>query len=196
MGINKYKNIKVSSGNYKKFLGGGDEFWKQRGEFQLHLLKFFGLKSHNKLADIGCGPLRAGSYFIEYLDSNMYFGFDSNKDFINISKSIIENNILLNSKKPSVKYIEDFKLNFDDYDFVILFSVLNHCDSITRKKFFSTILKRKKSVRIFVTHAKWFNDPTLKIKNIILNNECLPKQLDIEKWGWKNSDEIFPILEL
>jgi len=58
----------IQQGAYKAHLGGGAEAWDRRGEFQLHFLQQAGLQPQHRLLDIGCGPLRAGQFFIRYLE--------------------------------------------------------------------------------------------------------------------------------
>ena len=71
-----YSNEDIMSEAYKASLGGSKSEWKLRGKFQLEFMKVIGLKPHHEFLDIGCGPLRAGIHFIEYLDKRKYFGFD------------------------------------------------------------------------------------------------------------------------
>ncbi len=90
----------INAGDYKKYLGGGAGQWDQRGQFQLDLLRSIGLTPTSKLADIGCGPLRAGRFFIEYLEADGYFGFDYNVSFIEAGRAIIDEQGLVN-KRPT-----------------------------------------------------------------------------------------------
>ncbi len=52
------------------------ERWLALGEMQFAYLKEHGLRPEMRMLDIGCGNLRAGWRFIEYLDSGNYYGID------------------------------------------------------------------------------------------------------------------------
>ena len=68
-----YSSVKLSDADiqnqeYKKHLGGGAQHWERRGAFQLYFLQKMGLKKCDRLLDAGCGPIRSGVHFINYLD--------------------------------------------------------------------------------------------------------------------------------
>jgi SAM-dependent methyltransferase len=48
------------------------------GRLQLDYLVSQGLRPEHYLLDVGCGPLRAGRFFIGYLEPGHYFGVDRN----------------------------------------------------------------------------------------------------------------------
>lgn len=50
--------------------------WDEIGKLQFSFMVSQGLQPHHKLLDIGCGCLRGGVHFIEYLDSGNYYGLD------------------------------------------------------------------------------------------------------------------------
>ena len=88
-----------------------------------------GLKPHHKLIDIGCGSLRGGVHFINYLNKKNYFGTDINYDLIKIGllkelddklKSKIDENNFLVSKNFN------FNFNVDYFDYAIALSVFTH----------------------------------------------------------------------
>ena len=117
----------VENGVYKEYMGGGADKWELRGSFQLFFLKEMGLRPGSRLLDIGCGPIRAGVHFIEYLDAGNYFGVDYNKDFITTAHKIVEEKDLVR-KNPVFEVIEnfDFKHIAPIFDYAVVFSVLNH----------------------------------------------------------------------
>ena len=61
--------------------------WEQVGQFQFHYLIAKGLRKDHKLLDIGCGTLRGGRYFIEYLDCGGYTGLDISPKALELAKS-------------------------------------------------------------------------------------------------------------
>jgi len=54
-------------------------FEEQMGSYQLDYVKKHGLQPHHSLLDYGCGYLRAGIYFIRYLEPGRYTGIDLSK---------------------------------------------------------------------------------------------------------------------
>ena len=74
--LNNNKNI-----NHREYIG---DKWDEIGKLQFDFLIKKGLKPHHKLIDIGCGSLRGGVHFINYLNKKNYFGTDINYDLIKI----------------------------------------------------------------------------------------------------------------
>jgi SAM-dependent methyltransferase len=61
---------------HRRYVGGN---WETAGRLQFHFLRQEGLQSDNFLLDIGCGSLRAGRYFIDFLEHGRYCGVDHHK---------------------------------------------------------------------------------------------------------------------
>lgn len=92
---------------HRRKVGG---LWEEIGSFQLQLLKSYGLKSEDYLLDIGCGSLRGGVKFIDFLKDNHYYGVE--KESWLLKKGI---------EKELPKYGLDEEiahfLNFSDFQF-------------------------------------------------------------------------------
>lgn len=104
-----------------------DEYFHEIGKLQLDFLVKKGLKPHHQLLDVGCGILRGGAYFIEYLDDCRYFGIDGHKLTINMAERRLEKLGLL-TKHPRLVLTSTFefeKLN-QTYDFAIAQGVFCH----------------------------------------------------------------------
>lgn len=56
--------------------------WEEIGQLQFNFMVAQGLKPHHKLLDIGCGCLRGGIHFIEYLDEGNYHGIDKDANLL------------------------------------------------------------------------------------------------------------------
>ena len=154
------KERDIRSGAYKKYMPGGAAQWHQRGAFQFFFLKQMGLQASNRLLDVGCGPIRAGSHLIPYLNEGNYCGADYNKYFITAARRIVEDGGLL-CRRPLLEIIHNFDFSQIpmEFDFAIVFAVLNHCDELQRCDFFRNIEKpMKKGGRIYISHARWFRD--------------------------------------
>jgi SAM-dependent methyltransferase len=50
--------------------------WEEIGRLQFDFLVRRGLKPNHRMLDIGCGMLRGGRFFIEYLEAQKYTGMD------------------------------------------------------------------------------------------------------------------------
>lgn len=167
-----YIDFKFNTNNYKEKIGGG-KFWGERGQGQLAFLKSQGLQPQHKILDVGCGPARGGIHFIDYLKSGNYCGVDYHPDFIRIASDLVMERGLQN-KCPKFTCLKDFdfrKLN-EMFDFVLVWSVLNHCPRSQKEQFLNNLpLVLHKNSKVFITHAKWWRKelekPSLRIQQKI-----------------------------
>jgi Methyltransferase domain len=70
---------RVGRGHHRGAIGG---LWDEMGQLQLDFLTGRGLTPDMALLDIGCGSLRAGVRFVDYLGADNYFGTDLNKSLL------------------------------------------------------------------------------------------------------------------
>ena len=56
--------------------------WIKIGQMQFDYLIGHGLKPGDRMLEIGCGNLRAGRLFIDYLDAGNYYGIDISPDIL------------------------------------------------------------------------------------------------------------------
>jgi hypothetical protein len=61
---------------HRKFVGGDGPFWEEIARLQFEFLVSRGLKPSDQFVDIGCGSLRGGHRFIEFLEPANYHGID------------------------------------------------------------------------------------------------------------------------
>lgn len=66
----------VAAGRHREAVGG---LWDELGSMQLDFLVAEGLRPGMTLVDVGCGCLRGGIQFVDYLEPGHYFGVDSNQ---------------------------------------------------------------------------------------------------------------------
>ncbi len=67
---------------------GNFELWDELGQLQFDFMVEHGLKPEHKLLDVGCGPLRGGIKFINYLEPGNYYGVDKRADVIDESNRV------------------------------------------------------------------------------------------------------------
>ncbi len=80
------------------------------------------------MLEIGCGNLRAGRLFIDYLDAGNYYGIDISPDILLAAQATIEE-FGLQPKLPHLTLVRDLKLEFlpsDQFTVVHAHSVFSH----------------------------------------------------------------------
>lgn len=74
--------MSIHEHGHRAFVGGDGEYWDTLSRLQFDFLVAHGLKPHHRFIDIGCGALRGGRRFIEYLDPGRYHGIDKHIELI------------------------------------------------------------------------------------------------------------------
>lgn len=100
--------------------------WDQVGKLQFDFLVDHGLKAESYLLDVGCGSLRGGTWFIEYLNPAHYYGIDIDKSLLTAgTKELAARN--LGGKKPILRSTDTFDADFGtEFEFAIAQSVFTH----------------------------------------------------------------------
>lgn len=186
---------------YMRLLGGGPAHWDRRGAFQIALLKELGLLPHHRFADYGCGPIRGGRHIIGYLDPGGYDGYDFNKDFIAIAERLVRDHADLSEKRPGLFWTEKFLDLAREYDFILFFSVLNHCGAVERERTLDLARALGPRTRFVVTHGRWFERLDEARRSGLTQRRIarsdLPDGFDLATWGWPDGEEkVFPIYVL
>jgi SAM-dependent methyltransferase len=128
LGINSYgeqlSQEEIDKNVHRGFVGG---LWKQLGQLQFNFLKEHGLKPSHKLVDIGCGCLRGGVNFIQYLDKGNYYGLDINQSLIEAGIQEL-NKEGLGIKEPVLLVDNQFRLGRfgQNFDFMVSVSLFTH----------------------------------------------------------------------
>ena len=114
----------IAAKEHRAFVGG---LWEEIGQLQFEFLKAQGLLPEHKLVDMGCGAMRGGIYFVNYLNKGNYFGLDINESLINAGKLELDAIGLLH-KSPSLLVNDKFELSLfkTKFDFAIALSVFTH----------------------------------------------------------------------
>ncbi|MET9295576.1 methyltransferase [Streptomyces sp. NPDC003077] len=102
--------------------------WLALGEMQFSYLKEHGIAPEHRMLDIGCGNLRAGWRFIQYLDTGNYYGIDISPDILVAAKRTLTR-YELQDKLPHLTITQDLTFDFlpdRHFDIVHAHSVFSH----------------------------------------------------------------------
>ncbi len=188
----------IKKGIHKNFFGGQAALWDLRGSFQLDFLQQMGLSPTAKLLDVGCGPGRAGRFFIEFLDIGNYFGIDYNGDFIKAARMMVDAKALA-AKQPGFAVVSNFDPEelASEFDYAMVFSVLNHCKPPQIEAFFDMIPRVVKAGgKVYISHARWYGKTPPKHPGLELTGQFDVGSFDVVRYGWTMEEGPFPIIEL
>jgi SAM-dependent methyltransferase len=102
--------------------------WRRMGKLQLKFLVAQGLEPSSRLLDVGCGPLRAGVRFVDYLEPGNYYGVDINESLLDVGYEV-ELPVELRPKLPRdhLRATDRFDCDFGvKFDFAIAQSLFTH----------------------------------------------------------------------
>ena len=120
----EYMNKKIIE-DPRKAIGG---LWKELGNLQFNFLVKKGLEPYNSILDIGCGILRGGLKFINYLDPIRYCGMDISTKAIMLGIGSIPTEEF-SYKMPRFVVNNDLKFrefNGRNFDYILAQSVFTH----------------------------------------------------------------------
>ena len=104
------------------------ESWLELGQLQFDYAVSHGLKPDMRMLEVGCGNLRAGRLFIEYLDAGHYYGLDISPDILLGAQDTIADYDLA-AKLPHLTLVKNLRLHFLPdamFDFAHAHSVFSH----------------------------------------------------------------------
>ncbi len=102
--------------------------WLALGQLQFDYLVDHGLEPHHRMLEIGCGNLRAGWRFIDYLDGGHYYGIDASPDILFAAQHTLAEQGL-QDKLPHLTPVRDLRFQFlpqGHFDVVHAHSVFSH----------------------------------------------------------------------
>ena len=104
--------------------------WDEIGALQYQFLLAQGLQPGHRLLDYGCGTLRGGRFFIDYLEPGRYVGVDISRNVVAKAQELLRNENLAD-KKPELIWNANASLDFSEvgnqkFDFIIAQSVFTH----------------------------------------------------------------------
>jgi SAM-dependent methyltransferase len=114
----------IAAGVHRDAVGG---LWEEVGSLQLRFMQQQGLRSADRLLDIGCGALRGGIHFLRYLEPGCYYGIDANASLIAAGQMEVER-AGLREKRPQLLVTDAFEVaRFGVmFDYVLAVSVFTH----------------------------------------------------------------------
>jgi SAM-dependent methyltransferase len=117
----------VEEGQHRLAIG---DMWDHLGELQLAFLREQGLERHHSLLDVGCGSLRGGVRFVEYLEAGNYFGVDINQSLLDVGYNVELRQLGLQGKLPRSSLLCNGDFEFErlgrTFDFALALSVFTH----------------------------------------------------------------------
>ena len=102
--------------------------WLKLGQMQFDYLRGHGLEPSMRMLEIGCGNLRAGRLFIDYLGPGQYYGMDISPDILFAAQETVAR-FGLQAKLPHLALVRDLRLEFlpgAHFDVVHAHSVFSH----------------------------------------------------------------------
>ncbi|MFF3850611.1 class I SAM-dependent DNA methyltransferase [Streptomyces sp. NPDC002328] len=148
--------------------------WLALGQMQFDYLLGHGLLPGHRMLDIGCGNLRGGWRFIEYLDPGRYYGIDISPDILIAAEKTLTDR-RLQHKLPHLTLTGDLTLDFlpdDHFDVVHAHSVFSHSPLpvieeclahvgrvLTEKGFFDFTFDRTEGPEHQVLHEDFYYRP-------------------------------------
>jgi len=102
--------------------------WLALGQMQFDYLVAHGLRPEHRMLEIGCGNLRAGRLFIDYLEAGHYYGIDISPDILIAAQDVMVEYGLA-GKVPHLTPVRDLRFAFlpdRHFDVVHAHSVFSH----------------------------------------------------------------------
>ncbi|MBB4935591.1 ubiquinone/menaquinone biosynthesis C-methylase UbiE [Lipingzhangella halophila] len=129
-----------------------DKGWQHLGAVQFDYLVKHGLNPEDRMLEIGCGNLRAGWRFIEYLEPENYYGIDISPDILFAAQETVATK-KLQDKLPRLTPVRDLTFSFLPDSF---FRVV-HAHSVFSHSPLSVIDQCLANVGRIMTSDGWFD---------------------------------------
>lgn len=132
----------------------------------LKLKKIYKIKKKDIVLDFGCGSLRIGEYFINYLNERNYYGLDVTNIFYKFGLQRIDKKIV-NIKKPNLFIINSKKLEKlaeNKISLIYSIAVLMHVPPSELNSYLKKIFSLKKlKTKIFIDFLE--SDKSIKVND-------------------------------
>ncbi len=118
---------RVQKGKHREIIGG---MWEELGLLQFNFLRSHDLQPDHTLIDVGCGSLRGGVHFVEYLNVGNYYGMDNNQSLLDAGYDVELAAAGLQRRLPRANLICNADFDFSSpgrkFDFALAQSVFTH----------------------------------------------------------------------
>ncbi|KRF23266.1 class I SAM-dependent methyltransferase [Phycicoccus sp. Soil803] len=123
-----FTEAQIERGAHRDFVVGLGAEWEADGRNQLEYLRTQGLQAQHRIVDIGCGALRAGRHFVDYLEPGRYYGIDANQSLLEIgyNRELTQgqrDRLPVGNLRSNDRFNTDFGVQFD---YAIAQSVFTH----------------------------------------------------------------------
>jgi hypothetical protein len=137
----------------KTFLGVPVENFAAAGREQLCYLLAAGLNPGSKLADLGCGVLRAGYWLIHFLDAGCYCGIEPHTGRLEMGVHTILEPEILEAKRPRFDSNADFDTSGfgEKFDFFLAYSIWTHASKRQIQATLDSFLRDSREEGVFLT---------------------------------------------
>lgn len=138
--------------------------WEEIGNLQFDFLVKQGLRPDQYFLDIGCGSLRGGVQFIQYLEVGHYYGIDKEPSLVEAGMKVELKRYGLESKAPHLLIIDDFGLSvipLIHFNFMLAQSVFTHLGPKQIEECISRVIPRLDSNGYF--YATFFESNDKRI---------------------------------
>lgn len=115
----------IAAGKHRRRVGGK---WDRLGKLQLEFMKSHGLEPQHHLLDVGCGALRAGRRFIDYLEPAHYYGIDINQTLLDAGYDLeLRDDQRVKLPRDNLRKVDRFECDFGvAFDYAMAQSVFTH----------------------------------------------------------------------
>lgn len=132
----------------KKAIGG---MWERIGSLQFEFLVKQGLRPEHELLDLGCGSLRGGLHFIEYLNEGNYWGIDISEDILRAGRKTLSAEGL-DWKRPTLRITNNLafkEIGEKRFDYLMAQSVFTHMPCCDVSEILSNVQRVMKDNAVF-----------------------------------------------
>ena len=135
--FSKYDGLGISD-KYRAMVG-PPEMFDIIGAQQFCVMVKNGLRHNHRLFDFGCGCLRAGRFFIPYLDPGKYIGLEPDKELLQYGLLEELGTEMSATKYPIIYTWDDFVFAnrmYGNFDYMLAHSIITHAGPDVVKKIF------------------------------------------------------------
>jgi hypothetical protein len=163
------------------------------GDGQHEFLVEEGLSTENTMLDIGCGALRGGKRFIDYLEPGRYTGMDINENIIELGKENAADE-LLRSKEPTLLVNDDLRSREldDPFDFILAQNVFTHLPQDEIEECLANVDRVMHSDSVFYATFAEGKDPTSFINYGYAPEELVSMAADHDLEATALPEEAYP----